>query len=115
MQYISQTINIDGFGNGNYTTPTLNGKLWGYQINRATNRVGNLLAVATKPAWIFLTKSTWPLDLSAAKPVKMPCVDDTGAVIAGEYSQCLLVDDTISVNITGATPSTYITLELWVE
>jgi hypothetical protein len=115
MQYISQTVNVNASGAGSYLSPILNGKLWGYQVGRGSNRAGNLAIMAMKPSWAFLVKDQWPLDLSPAKPVKMPVVDDTGAVVTGQYEQCLLVDDTIAVNLVGGTPNTSFTIELWID
>lgn len=115
MQYFSQTIAIDSNGNGGHTFTGLNGKIWGYQINRGTTRKGELSATAIKPACVFAVRGgDWNLDLRSYRP-RIAVHGENGAVIANQFDQVLLIDDTVIVAVSQATPSTSFTFELWVE
>lgn len=115
MQYFSQSIAIDALGNGGHSFTGLNGKLWGYQITRNSNRKGELSAIAMKPACTFAVRGgDWALDLRSYRP-RVACHDEYGAVLPGQYDYIILDNDTVIVAVSQATPNTSFTFELWVE
>jgi len=114
MQHFSQEISINSEGRGEFVFSGLTGKLWGHQIGRGGNRQGDLVAMTVKTAQVFAIKKTWPFSLAGAVPVLMPCVDPSGNLLPGQYTQIPLINDDLGVVINGGTPNTKITFEFWI-